>query len=154
MEKKWAECDEWIVPPFGFVKFNTNGAVKGSYGMAGIGGLLRDYSGKILAEFSKSIGFADPTSAEILAIKEALITFASSEWNKKVELIIETNCETAVFWINNSNTTPFAFKDLVNECLSIGTNLSWKLCWTRREGNVKADRLAKAGIEPGLMVAR
>ncbi|KAK8497165.1 hypothetical protein V6N12_066015 [Hibiscus sabdariffa] len=76
------------------------------------------------------------------------------EWNKKVELIIETDCETAVFWINNPNTTPFAFKDLVNECLSIGTNLSWKLYWNRREGNVKADRLAKAGIEPGLMAAR
>ncbi|KAL4360531.1 hypothetical protein GQ457_04G030100 [Hibiscus cannabinus] len=153
MEKKLAECDEWNFPHFGFVKFNIDGAVKGSYGLAGIGGVLRDHSGKILAEFSKSIGFADPTSAEILAIKEALITFASSEWNKKVELIIETDCETAVFWINNPNTTPFTFKDLVNECLSIGSNLYWKLCWTRREGNVKADRLAKAGIEPGLKAA-
>ncbi|KAL4290641.1 hypothetical protein GQ457_14G019900 [Hibiscus cannabinus] len=115
MEKKRADCDYRNVPPSGYLKFNTDGAEKGCYGLAVIGGVLSDHSGKILAEFSKSIGLADPTSAEILAIKEALIIFPSSEWVKKVELIIKADCEVTI----------------------------------RREGNFKADRLAKA-VDIGL----
>ncbi|KAK8492937.1 hypothetical protein V6N11_018754 [Hibiscus sabdariffa] len=72
MVVKVPDSDEWCAPPLGCVKFNTDGTVKGSYGPTGIGGILRDHSGKVIAEFSKAIGLSDPTSAEIIAFSEAL----------------------------------------------------------------------------------
>ncbi|KAE8693020.1 hypothetical protein F3Y22_tig00110819pilonHSYRG00174 [Hibiscus syriacus] len=52
----------WSKPPSGFLKFNVDGAVRGSFGAAGVGGILRDHKGKILAEFSKRAGFLDPSA--------------------------------------------------------------------------------------------
>ncbi|MBA0694866.1 hypothetical protein Goari_005132, partial [Gossypium aridum] len=41
----------------------------GNNGTAGISGILRDHKGASLVIFSKSAGLADPTLAEVLAIK-------------------------------------------------------------------------------------
>ncbi|KAK9032724.1 hypothetical protein V6N11_056981 [Hibiscus sabdariffa] len=104
---------EWGPPSVGSVKFNTDGAVKGYYGPAGIGGVLRDHNGRILMNFSKHIGMSDPVSAEILAIKEALVLFTKSAWAFDANLIIETDCSIVVGWLQNPTTTPLAFKDTV-----------------------------------------
>ncbi|KAK9008386.1 hypothetical protein V6N11_075284 [Hibiscus sabdariffa] len=61
----------WIAPEAGCLKFNVDAVVRGSFGEAGIGGVLRDQCGKILMQFSKSIGRSDPTGAELAAIFEA-----------------------------------------------------------------------------------
>ncbi|KAL4289872.1 hypothetical protein GQ457_14G013920 [Hibiscus cannabinus] len=58
-------------PQVGYVKFNTDAAVNESFGKAGIGGVLRDNRGNVLARFSKSTGNLDPSGAELLAIHEA-----------------------------------------------------------------------------------
>ncbi|KAK5817433.1 hypothetical protein PVK06_022357 [Gossypium arboreum] len=68
----------WRPPPFGSLKFNVNASVLGSYGSAGIDGILRNHLGSSLVIFSKAIGVVDPVLAEIIAIKEALkISYAS-----------------------------------------------------------------------------
>ncbi|KAK8506874.1 hypothetical protein V6N12_000443 [Hibiscus sabdariffa] len=46
--------------------------VCGSFGRAGIGGVLRNELGKTLMYFSKSIGASDPSTAEIMALDEAI----------------------------------------------------------------------------------
>ncbi|KAK8990879.1 hypothetical protein V6N11_028835 [Hibiscus sabdariffa] len=124
MVVKVPESDEWCAPPPGCVKFNTGEAVKVSYGPAGIGKILRDHSEKVIVEFSKAIGLSDLASAESIAIREALNIFAASEWVNQVELIIKVDCAYVVYWVNNPSLTPFAFKDLINECLNADFNFS------------------------------
>ncbi|KAE8705232.1 hypothetical protein F3Y22_tig00110429pilonHSYRG00268 [Hibiscus syriacus] len=58
----------WYPPPKELLKFNVDGAVWGSFGLAGIGGILRDHKGNILDKFSKVAGLLDPSSAELQAI--------------------------------------------------------------------------------------
>ncbi|KAG8487731.1 hypothetical protein CXB51_018526 [Gossypium anomalum] len=69
----------WRLPPFGSLKFNVNASVLGSYGSAGIDGILRNHLGPSLVIFSKAIGVVDPVLAETIAIKEALKIFYASK---------------------------------------------------------------------------
>ncbi|KAL4354821.1 hypothetical protein GQ457_06G006720 [Hibiscus cannabinus] len=114
----------WLAPPVGTVKFNTDGAVKGGFGIAGIGGVLRDATGK-----------------------EVLITFSSFDCDKEITLQVECDCSNVVSWLRQPFLSPFAFKDLVAQCLGLARNLKWELLLVNREMNTRADRLAKAGIE-------
>ena len=64
--------------------------------MAGIGGLLRNSEGVVLAMFSIPVGIMDSNVAEVLALKEACKML-----NKKVELnsvkiVIESDSLNAV----------------------------------------------------------
>ncbi|KAK8578736.1 hypothetical protein V6N12_069080 [Hibiscus sabdariffa] len=68
----------WCPPTLDPLKFNVDGAVKGSFGAAGVGGILRDHFGKVLASFSVLVGKMDATSAEIAIIKEANRIFLSN----------------------------------------------------------------------------
>ncbi|KAK8977405.1 hypothetical protein V6N11_034450 [Hibiscus sabdariffa] len=138
--------EEWIAPPVGSVKFNTNRAVRGSFGKASIGGILSDNSGKVLLKFSKSIGVADSTSAELLAIKEALVVFMSTGLVETFHLQVESDCSNDVSWLCYPSTTPITFKELVYECLAMSSNLNWELILVDRKKNKWVARLAKAGI--------
>ena len=60
--------NKWQPPSLGTLKFNVDGAVSTTSGLAGIGGILRDEKGKTRILFSKNIGLADPSLAETLAI--------------------------------------------------------------------------------------
>ncbi|GMI91917.1 hypothetical protein HRI_002861000 [Hibiscus trionum] len=55
LNKKHNGPTAWIAPALGKLKFNTYGAVNGSVGPAGIGGVLRDADSKILMYFSKAL---------------------------------------------------------------------------------------------------
>ena len=55
----------WKPPPFGFYKLNTNGLAKSNPGVAGAGGLIRDYRGNWIGGFSRNIGFTHSLAAEL-----------------------------------------------------------------------------------------
>ncbi|KAL4291717.1 hypothetical protein GQ457_14G020070 [Hibiscus cannabinus] len=86
----------WIPPPSYALKFNTDGAVSGSFEDAGIGGCLRNDKSKCLILFSKSIGISNATSAEIIAISEACMLFRNLVWSNSFKLIIENNNKLVV----------------------------------------------------------
>ncbi|KAK8494415.1 hypothetical protein V6N11_065362 [Hibiscus sabdariffa] len=123
VEKRICKKDEWEAPLAGIVKFNTDGAVKGGFGSAGVGGVLRDHSGNVLLKFSNSIGFADPASAELLVIKKALSLFVAYGLVGDVNLQVETDCNNVVAWFRQPSKTPNVFKDLVLECLTMHKEL-------------------------------
>ena len=62
----------WKNPLIGSLKFNVDGSSKGKPGLAGIGGVLKDCSGKVKAIFSKAIGLTNSNVAELLAVSKAL----------------------------------------------------------------------------------
>ncbi|XVE80900.1 hypothetical protein DITRI_Ditri15bG0018300 [Diplodiscus trichospermus] len=76
----------WICPSDGVLKFNVDGSAIRQTGLAGIGGILRDHWSSVKGVFSKSIGVADSNLVEIIAIKEALSLYVSSQWIENLKL--------------------------------------------------------------------
>ncbi|KAL4310103.1 hypothetical protein GQ457_01G025620 [Hibiscus cannabinus] len=135
----------WKPPSKGEVKFNTDGAVIGSFGEAGIGGCMRNDWSRCLVIFSKSVGVVDSTTAEILAIKEAISIFRISRWATKYKLQIETDSKL-VEWFTNLHSIPSVFKQLILSCLELCKDLEWQISHIPRECNSCVDSLAKRGI--------
>ncbi|KAL4379424.1 hypothetical protein GQ457_02G015730 [Hibiscus cannabinus] len=136
----------WVAPPAGFLKFNVDAAVSGSYGDAGIGGILRNHDGLPLIKFAESVGFSNPTGAELKAIHKACYIFLSSRWRGKGSLIIETDSLLVVNWINNVCQAPIAFADIVRECSTLLYKHKWKIIFVFRESNYAAHELAREGV--------
>ncbi|KAK8631681.1 hypothetical protein V6N13_028463 [Hibiscus sabdariffa] len=113
----------WKPPSKGEVKFNTDGAVNGSFGEAGIDRCMRNEWSCCLVIFSKSVGVVDSTTAEILAIKEAISIFNLSRWTINYKLQVETDSKLAVEWLTNPHSTPSVFKQLILSCLELCKDL-------------------------------
>ncbi|KAL4303249.1 hypothetical protein GQ457_10G012420 [Hibiscus cannabinus] len=137
---------EWVAPLIGWCKFNVDAAVWGAFGVAGIGGILRDDEGKPLIIFSKDIGVSNVTVAELKAIYEACCLLFSSSWHDHRTLIIETDSLLAVQWINKRATVPTTFEELVGKCKLFVQQYRCKVDFVFREGNTEAHRLAKEGV--------
>lgn len=73
---------KWDPPPPRSWKWNVDGSSKGKLGPAGIGGVLRDDKGRVLAKFAAHTGIRDSNEAEILAIVTALELSLETEWLK------------------------------------------------------------------------
>ncbi|XVF55660.1 hypothetical protein PTKIN_Ptkin06aG0054600 [Pterospermum kingtungense] len=139
---------EWIPPVEGCLKFNTDGAARGQPGSAGIEGLLRDSSGKILAAFSKSIGVADSNLAELLAVKEAFGIFGASIWVNSHALTIESDSMNIVKWVLNPRSVPWRMRYIVQQIESLKLLVPrWSIQHVMREGNVNANELAKGRVD-------
>ncbi|KAK3205181.1 hypothetical protein Dsin_019227 [Dipteronia sinensis] len=63
---------EWLPPAGEALKFNVDGSAMGNPGIAGIGGVLRDKSGKVWGLFFAFVGRLDSMAAEILAIQRVV----------------------------------------------------------------------------------
>ncbi|KAL0303262.1 UNVERIFIED_CONTAM: putative ribonuclease H protein [Sesamum radiatum] len=62
----------WLKPDPGWVKLNTNGASKGNPGLAGAGGNVREYEGKVIFAFSEPIGLTNNMVAEMHVVLRGL----------------------------------------------------------------------------------
>ncbi|KAE8706463.1 hypothetical protein F3Y22_tig00110393pilonHSYRG00235 [Hibiscus syriacus] len=100
-------------PPPGFIKVNVDGATMNSWEGGGIGGLYRDQSGHCLATFSKVVGQGPPILAELLAIKQGILTFLDMEVNKRNGLIEESDSRMAVGWLKDPGLCPLPFMESV-----------------------------------------
>ncbi|KAK8986318.1 hypothetical protein V6N11_013812 [Hibiscus sabdariffa] len=90
---------------------------------------------------------ADPTSAEICAIGEALHLFVESEWSKSHKLLIESDSLLAVSWISKPQITPPSFQANIAKIRKLLDSHVWKICFAFRENNDAAQKLAKDGLE-------
>ncbi|KAK9016920.1 hypothetical protein V6N11_079412 [Hibiscus sabdariffa] len=86
------------------------------------------------------------TGAELHGILEACSFFASSSWAVVRSLIIESDSKLVVDWIKGPLRALSCFIDLVGKCKSYVDKFKWTIVFVFREGNFKAHRLAKQGI--------
>ena len=70
----------WCPPPFGFMKFNIDGSVRGKLEQLGIGEVLENELGVLKGMFSKTVGVMDSNHVELLAILEALMVFVEFDF--------------------------------------------------------------------------
>ncbi|XVE56697.1 hypothetical protein DITRI_Ditri04bG0031500 [Diplodiscus trichospermus] len=83
----------WTCPPAGYIKFNIDGASSSQFGIAGIWGILRYHLSNFKLIFSKSVGFADSNLAEIMAAREAVISFSRSAWVRTVRMALRNEVQ-------------------------------------------------------------
>ncbi|KAL4388066.1 hypothetical protein GQ457_09G011730 [Hibiscus cannabinus] len=143
----------WKAPPVGFLKFNVDGAVSGSFGAAGIGGILRNHENQIVYSFHRSAGFLDPTSAEILAIVEAVSYFLSWRWCSSFRLIIESDSSLAVSWINSPHnqvlvaSEAYLKKNKSNSPIAMYQTFMFNRCYGHN-GFLHRRRAGRVGTQP------
>ncbi|KAK2654574.1 hypothetical protein Ddye_014430 [Dipteronia dyeriana] len=110
---KVPKMGDWIPPHPEILKFNVGGSAKGSPGQAGIGGVLRDQSGRVLCLFSVYVGCQDAIIVELLAIVIACdMCVLKNELSEK-KVIINSDSKNAVSWINNSGLRNINFMQLI-----------------------------------------
>ncbi|KAM1235651.1 hypothetical protein ACFX2J_005084 [Malus domestica] len=63
---------KWEKPKIGWTKLNFDGSSKGKTGKASIGGVFRNHKAEFLLGFAESIGEANSTIAELVALKRGL----------------------------------------------------------------------------------
>ncbi|GMJ01970.1 hypothetical protein like AT4G29090 [Hibiscus trionum] len=145
-ERQCKSILEWTKPLVDSLKFNVDGAVVGGFGNVGIRGILRDWNNVSIAMFSKCIGTTDATTAELLALNEAICMFKKLKKVGSGALILETDSSLCVGWIRNPSTAPGIFVGIIKECLSCCSDLTWSIQWAPREANQTADKLARSGL--------
>ena len=137
---------QWEAPATNWWKFNVDASVLGKPGPAGIGRVLRNDRGIVLAMFSKFAGEMDSNKVELRAIKEAFLLLQSKDLSN-IYLEVESDSLTAVTWCNFSLKRPwrlialFAVIDRITR--------KFKGCRIVHKGrcaNSFADALARQGI--------
>lgn len=135
----------WSAPRLGFLKFNVDSYSLGA--SAGLGGVLRNERGLIIALFSKSIAIADSNVAELSAISEALEMFSTSSWVSSHSLIIESRSSRAVSWLHDRTKVPWSCGNILNTIDSLLNSVpKVKFDLATREANAFAYGLAKSGL--------
>ncbi|KAK2637917.1 hypothetical protein Ddye_025712 [Dipteronia dyeriana] len=94
---------DWIPPTGDYLKFNVDGSVIGKPGPAGIRGVLRDASSKILCLFSFFMGILDSNIAELWVVKKAAELCLSNVNLRGRFISIVSDSKVAVSWVNNGD---------------------------------------------------
>jgi ribonuclease HI len=150
--RQWRQNSEdrriaiWHPPPTQVWKWNVDGSARGKPGPAGIGGILCDNNGVVLAQFASSVGIRDSNEAEFLAIAFALEMCLDRTDCLDMDLIVESDSKNALAWVNNASLCPwglrFVHNKLKNILMVLKKVLFIHIC---RESNQEADALAKRG---------
>lgn len=136
---------EWSRPENGVLKFNVDGAARGSPGLGGIGGVLRDWNGEVLGFFSKPVGVVYAYEAEVMAMRSAL-DFCS-EFNLR-HIWLESDSTLAIGWVLSSDFRPWKLLNDLHAIDRLRAEVDcFKVSHVLREANEKADTLAKEGVD-------
>ena len=145
--KKLPRAAQWSAPSLGVYKFNVDGSVIGKPGPGGVGGVLRDWNGKVKGMFSTSIGVVDSNFAELYAILQALEMIATCDELRTTSLIIESDSANSVLWVNSKESRCWKYVSTINRIHNlIRACPSVSVVKIFREANGFADTLARQGV--------
>lgn len=132
--------DEWKAPPEGYYKLNFDGAVNPRAQTAGIGGIIRDANGEMIAAFTGRA--SHPMEAELQALVEGLLISQRKGIRK---IIIECDCLVIVKNLEKlGNLQSWAITTSWKELLDTLEKFdNWEVKFCRRTENRIADILAK-----------
>ena len=150
MKKFTRKKVDWTPPDSSSLKMNIDGTVRGKPGEGGIGGVLRDYKGRVLALFSKSMGVVDSNFTDFRAILEGLRLYMSSEWANNFNLILESDSSVAVNWAKDVECKCWKYVNTYNEVRNVmefvGNGKFIFIIHILRNSNGLAYSLVKAGV--------
>ena len=117
--------------------------MKGSPGIAGCGGLLRDCHGNWISGVARAIGITSSLAAELWAIRDGLTRCCHLSL-QAVE--VEVDASVAISLLSQDAHSNVEFSSLIDDCRSLMKNIhkvQLKQCF--KEANRCADALAKFG---------
>ncbi|KAK4384647.1 hypothetical protein Sango_3039800 [Sesamum angolense] len=100
----------WIKPTGHGMKLNMDGASKGSTGLAGAGGIIRDASGHTIVAFQEFLGLATNTFAEISAVAKGLEIAHNMGLN---DIWVEMDSKVGLLLILKKNTGHWKIQHLL-----------------------------------------
>ncbi|KAK3220256.1 hypothetical protein Dsin_014226 [Dipteronia sinensis] len=124
----------------------SDGSARGNPGEAGIGGVLRNNSSRILGLFLLYVGIKDSSLAEILAIHRAATLCSQSASLRNKEIDIVSDSSEAVSWVNTEGPGNLEFLNIIYEtrhAMSLLGNTT--VSYNPRSSNTLAYSLAKHG---------
>ncbi|GMI70241.1 hypothetical protein like AT4G29090 [Hibiscus trionum] len=136
----------WSPPPPGFLKMNVDGAVSRVGGSGGIGGIIRNQQGEVLASFSEQCGSDIPIITEIEALVRGIKMFEELFAGNPFKLIIESDSKLMINWVHDVSSCPVVFKKPIQDVVEFCKANCCSLRHIHRVSNIAADSLAKAGI--------
>lgn len=121
---------EWKYLNPGQLRFNVDGATRGSLDDTRIWGVLRGYRVRIKMQFSKSTGWGDASMTKLLAIKEAMLHFAASMWVRSHELLIASDSTNAVNRNLAPEEAPWKLRNIILQMGSLKSSIDrWKIVY-------------------------
>ncbi|KAM5549758.1 hypothetical protein ABKV19_000926 [Rosa sericea] len=135
----------WHAPCAFQLKVNTDGAARGTPGLAGYGGIFRDHLGNCMGCFAGSMGIATALEAELQAIIHAVTIASGKGWTS---LWIECDLAVAIHFLANKNcSVPWRLTVDWSNCCTILSSMQIRFSHIYREGNQVADCLANYGVD-------
>ena len=133
----------WSPPPVSWVKVNFDGALFKESDSAGLGVIIRNDLGQVMAASAQTIPL--PTSVEtveVLAARNAICLARELQFNK---IIIEGDSEVVIKTLNRSSASSTSFGHLIRDIKCAAAAFSEiKFCHTRRQGNKVAHAIARS----------
>ncbi|XP_055962061.1 uncharacterized protein LOC130015619 [Mercurialis annua] len=137
----------WKPPPSNWMKVNTDGAALGAPGLAGAGGIFRNYRGFVQRCFAIPLGICFAYEAEMVAVIYAIQEAWRVGWNN---IWIECDSLVIVNAIKGGNlAVPWKWKLAWQTCLFYLSKMNWVVTHIFREGNEAADILSKKAVHIG-----
>ncbi|XP_059429145.1 uncharacterized protein LOC132162954 [Corylus avellana] len=135
----------WKKPPFGVVKFNWDAAVDKERERMGIGIIVRDHNGLILAAYVASRQYiTDPTTTKALVAWKMVELCVCMEFQN---VILEGDSLEVIQALRKEECSWGRCGTLINDTKLLLQNVDqWSFCHVKSTGNVAAYRLAKLAI--------
>ena len=137
--------NKWMAPSHGWYKANWDVAIDKSKERVGVGVILRDERGQVLAAMSKTRhGTLEPSTGEAFAASSA-VWFCQDLGVQRV--VLEGDAKQIVDAVNSSSTSWSRFGHLIDDTRRFLESFpQWKCQFVRRGANEAAHQLAKAVI--------
>lgn len=134
---------KWSPPKDGWYKLNFDGASHGNPGIAGIGGIIHNWNGKMISKYARPIKPTTNNMAECKAILEGL-KLCKQLGLTKVE--IEGDSQIIINAIRTRKTPNQNLNSKLGDIIDIlDTIPQFEIKHIYREGNTDADKLANQG---------
>lgn len=130
-------------PKVGELKFNVDEAAMGKLGPTGVGGVLCDNQGVVVAIFSKHVGL-ESNETEVVAILEALWIYSPSFHEK---LMAESDSMNNILWASSSSRSLLRCHVYLNEIRVLVSSIQAVFQHVGRSANSFLDGLAKQEMD-------
>jgi ribonuclease HI len=121
---------------------NSDGSLKGSLGHGAGAAVLRNNEGAVVAAQARWYGpITDALEAEAMAAWDGLLLAKQLAFS---DVVLETDCSVLVKALTDDSMDRSIIAGIWNECKELFRSFNnVRVCFTRREGNMLADRCVK-----------